>query len=192
MFSGGDRSVAEICGASSGAQIGKSAPDRIVAVQGGESADIQALLSSLAEHWRASGLKVVGVVEDITPGVRKACGGSLLRNVRSGARYPLYQDLGPHSTACCLDPAGVAAACQDIISEMDACDVVILSKFGKLEAERSGLLDAFVRAGFLDKPVLTSASPTFSPSYLGFVGQFGALAPADEHSLNAWMSRHRP
>lgn len=135
---------------------------------------------------------MVGVVEDITPGVRKACGGSILRNVCSGVRYPLYQDLGPHSTACCLNPSGIAEACQDVIREMDACDVVVLSKFGKLEAERAGLLDAFVRAGFLSKPVLTSASPAFSPSYLGFVGPFGALAPADESYLKAWMSRQWP
>src|SRR5262249_10939373 len=158
-------------------KTGPSDCDCFVAVQGGESADIQGLLSSLAKHWRASGLRVAGVVEDITPGVRKACGGSVLRNLRSGLTYRLYQDLGAHSTACCLDPAGVAEACQDVLRDLEVCDVVILSKFGKLEAERSGLLDAFVRAGLLSKPVLTSASPTFSASYLSFVGQFGRLAP---------------
>jgi len=166
-----------------------SAAHRIVAIQGGGSGDIQRLMSLLAEHWRASGLRVTGVVEDVTPAVRKARGGSLLRNLSSGACYPLYQDLGPHSTACCLNPAGLAEACQAVIDDMDQSDVVVLSKFGKLEAERSGLFDAFVHAGMLNKCVLTSASPTFSASYSSFVGTFGRLVPADAAYLTAWARR---
>lgn len=161
----------------------------VVALQGAESAVIQSMLAAVAEAWSAKGLRVAGVVEDIQPGLPKACGGAGLRNLTSGASYSLYQDLGPHSTACCLDAAGVAEACHDVVGDLKECDIVVLSKFGKLEADRGGLLQAFIDAAAMNKPVLTSVSPTFTASYLSFVGEFGAVFPADEDVVSSWVRR---
>lgn len=138
-------------------------------------------------------MRVAGVVEEASHGVRKRDGGSALRNLRSGARYALYQDLGPHSTACCLDQRGIADACQHVIDDLAHSDIVVLSKFGKLEAERGGLLQAFVAAALIEKPVITAVAPGFSARYLAFVGPFGSVVPADEEALHAWAqaSRHR-
>lgn len=144
------------------------------------------MLSSLASRWTASGLRVAGLVEITHHGVRKANGGSTLRSVHSNEHFELYQDLGPLSTACCLNPTGVANACQAILSRLEACDIVVLSKFGKLEAERGGLFQAFVVAAMQGKPVLTSVAPTFQSAYLSFVGSLGAIVSPDETYLNAW------
>lgn len=161
----------------------------IIALQGAEAAVIQSMLVAVAEDWRAKGLRVAGVVEDIQVGVPKACGGASLRNLNSGMSYTLYHDLGPHSTACCLNPAGVADACQDVVGELYECDFVVLSKFGKLEAERGGLMQAFIDAAAMNKPVLTSVSPVFTACYLRFVGDLGAVFPADEDVVSSWMTR---
>lgn len=161
----------------------------VVALQGTESAIIQSMLAAMADTWRSNGLHVAGVVEDIQPGLPKACGGASLRNLGSGASYSLYQDLGPHSTACCLDAAGVAEACHDVVGDIEQCDIVVLSKFGKLEADRGGLLQAFIDAAAMNKPVLTSVSPMFTASYLSFVGEFGAVFPADEDVVSSWVRR---
>lgn len=159
---------------------------RIVAVQGADGGAIQDLLATLARRWTADGRRIVGVVEETRPGLRKSAGGAFLRNLRTGGLYDIYQDLGPQSTACCLDASEFAEACPDILQDLSTCDAVVLSKFGKLEAERSGLLAAFTAAALLEKPVITSVSPMFADCYLAFVGQFGAIVPPDEESLHAW------
>lgn len=163
----------------------------IVAVQGAASPEIQALLARLARRWTADGVRVAGVVEETSQGVRNRHGGSLLRNLHSGTRYSLYQDLGPHSTACCLDQRGVAEACQHVIADLPMCDVVVLSKFGKLETERGGLLQAFIAAALLEKPVVTAVSPAYTACYLAFVDPVGAIAPPDEEALYAWGRKTR-
>ena len=159
---------------------------RIIAVQGDASCAVQDLLAKLAGRWAADGHRVVGVVEETHPGARKSNGGAILRNLRTGAGYEIYQDLGPQSTACCLDARGFAEACQHVIDDLPACDVVVLSKFGKLESERGGLIAAFTAAALLEKPVITAVSPAFSACYLAFVGPFGAVVPPDEADLQAW------
>jgi len=163
-----------------------SPPTRIVAVSGGDGIAIQELLTRLTHRWTAGGAHVAGVVEETSPGLPKSCGGARLRNLRTGAAYEIYQDLGPRSTACCLDARGFAEACQHVIDDIADCDVVVLSKFGKLEADRGGLLAAFTAAALLEKPVLTAVSPTFVDSYRAFVGPFGGFAPPDEETLYAW------
>lgn len=159
---------------------------RIVAVAGADGIAIQELLTRLAQRWMAGGVRVAGVVEETSPGLPKSCGGARLRNLRTAAAYEIYQDLGPRSTACCLDARGFAEACQHVVDDIAECDVVVLSKFGKLEADRGGLLAAFTAAALLEKPVLTAVSPAFADSYRGFVGPFGGFVPPDEDMLHAW------
>jgi hypothetical protein len=129
---------------------------------------------------------VAGVIEETAEGVRKGSGGSRLRNLATGATYAIYQDLGPHSTACCLDARGFAEACQHVVDGIAECDIVVLSKFGKLESERGGLLAAFAAAALLEKPVITAISPTFNASYVAFVGPYGEIVPPSETDLYAW------
>jgi Protein of unknown function (DUF2478) len=84
-----------------------------------------------------------------------------VRDVSDGAIFSIGQDLGPGSAACNLDPAGLAQACHAVECAIArGVDLVILSKFGKLEAQRRGLTDAF-RAAFAARlPILTSVSPS--------------------------------
>lgn len=159
---------------------------RIAGIKGESSPRIQDLLGTLARAWQARGVRVTGLVEQHNEGLRKACGGSILRDIESGNQHRLYQELRPLSTACCLDASGVAEACQSILARIPDADVVILSKFGKLEAGNAGLIEAFIKAAEHNKPVLTSVAPAFGDSYLDFVGPWGTLIPADEEALEFW------
>lgn len=159
---------------------------RIVAVQGASGDAIQSMLARLAARWAVDGTRVAGVIEASVVGARKGSGGACLRNLGTRTTHAIYQDLGPLSTACCLDARGFADACQQVIDQMEACDIVVISKFGKLESERGGLLSAFAAAALLEKPVITAVSPAFHDSYLAFVGPYGTVVPPDEEGLYAW------
>jgi hypothetical protein len=131
----------------------------IAVVQGSDGAAIQRLLADVLEAaWRPP--RIVGVIELPERDEPGACGLATLRNIVDGRGFTLFQDLGTGSTACALDPAGVteacAAVCRDIAS---GCDLVLLSKFGKLEAEGGGgLVPAFVAAIEAGVPIVTAVS----------------------------------
>ncbi|GLS42753.1 hypothetical protein GCM10007884_07380 [Methylobacterium brachythecii] len=115
-----------------------------------------------------------------------------LRDLRTGTDYVTEQDLGPGSTACRLIADGIMDACASVQRQILAgCDIVILSKFGKLEAKRTGLVAAFTAAVETETPVLTAVSPTFVEQWSRFAGNLAAYAPPSLIPLNAWWAGFR-
>ncbi|WP_158810196.1 DUF2478 domain-containing protein [Beijerinckia sp. L45] len=99
----------------------------------------------------------------------------------------MSQDLGSGSRSCQLDATGVVAACEDLRQQIIAgCDLVVISKFGKLEAGRGGLTSAFAAAAEADIPILTAVSPAFNKEWLAFVGSLATFLPAEADALDDW------
>src|SRR5262249_21250311 len=134
---------------------------KIAVVQGAASAEVQDLFKALSEHWRAS-VRLAGVVAEDHGLPDRACSAGYLRNLGSDQRFAIFQDLGPGSKGCHLDGAGMSMAAEAVQRDIaSGCDLVVLSKFGKLEANGGGLRDAFSAAIGAGVPVLTSVSATF-------------------------------
>jgi hypothetical protein len=157
-------------------------PPRIAAIQGAANAVVQDAMRRFALRWAARGVTIAGLIEGSTEKRR-----GWLENIRSGRRYPLFQDLGPMATACHLDGDGLVRACADIAEEIDrGCDLVALSKFGQLEALRSGLTDAFALAVARDIPILTAVSPTYQAAWEAFSAPLGIIVPPEDAALDRW------
>lgn len=165
----------------------------ILALQGGDREAIQSLLAETARRLAAQGVRVLGVVEHLTPGC--AHEDVLLLDLVSGETNRLHQDLGPGAAGCSLDPAGLAAASAGVeraIAERlaeggDLSDtVVMLSKFGRQEAEGRGLTAAFHAAVAGELCVITSVSPGITAEWASFAGDLAQLRPAVPASIDAW------
>jgi nucleoside-triphosphatase THEP1 len=165
-----------------------STTDRIATVTGADSSTVQRLLATSVAGWRASGARVVGVIAEGHGITDRTCGAGFLRDIASGKAYPIYRETAPSRTTCHLDAAGVDAACADIIDQVSASDLVILSKFGKLEAMREGLARAFEVAIAAGKPVLTTVSEKHRCAWKSFAPEAICLV-ADEAALQAWWKR---
>ena len=158
---------------------------RIVAVQGGARNLIQALLSQLAVSWRDRGLRIAGVVEEFT--YENARETVVLRDLKSGASFPLHQDLGSGSTSCSLNSAGLAAACLSVETAIEqGCDFVIISKFGKMEASGGGLVGAFHAAIAADRPIVTSVSYSLTEAWSGFANPLTMFVEPDYDPIETW------
>lgn len=163
---------------------------RILAIAGADRVSIQSVLRRAASHFTAAGWHVMGAVEEIEPDGERAW----VRDLVSGVSHPLTQDLGPGAAGCSLDPAGLAAACALVQSAIDGWAlgaggrraIVILSKFGRQEAEGRGLTHAFHAAVAADLPVLTSVSPVVQEAWAAFTGPLARTAPADLADVLAW------
>ena len=165
---------------------------RIAAVQGASSPTIQGALSAFAQRLRAQGLRVAGVIEVSRCDDEGACKSLSVQDLESGETFPISQKLGAGSEACNLDPSGLAIACgrvEDAIHR--GVDVVVLSKFGKLEAARSGLCDAFRAAMLADVPVITAVSPPVVDDWNRFAGELSEIVDAHVDALTAWWQAQR-
>jgi hypothetical protein len=165
---------------------------RVAVVQGAGTTVVQDLLRRFAAQLEG-GARLAGVIEDPAPETEGPCVGGDLRSLSDGRRFQLMQDLGPGSDACRLDAGGVVSAADAVQQGIAAgCDLVILNKFGKIEAERSGLAPAFASAIEAGLPILTSVSPRFADAWDQFAAPLYVILPPDMPALEAWWRGVRP
>jgi len=69
----------------------------------------------------------------------RSCAAGFLRDLASNARFSMYLETSPSDTSCHLDGSVVDAACMALLGQIETSDVVVLSKFGKLEGTGSGV-----------------------------------------------------
>ncbi|MFO1469268.1 MAG: DUF2478 domain-containing protein [Steroidobacteraceae bacterium] len=113
-----------------------AAPGQIASVTGADSATVQVLFAATVAHWRASGGRRPA------RGTRWTSRSDLYRRRSAGHRlgraFQIYFDDTAPGVMCDLDASGVEAACAGLLGQLTKCDVVVLGKFGKLEAAQIG------------------------------------------------------
>lgn len=160
--------------------------NRVAVVQGAPSAAIQQMFRAVADHWQPT-VHIVGVVSEDHGLPDRQCRAGYLRSIVSGTRYPIFRDFGSGSAACHLEEEGAFAAAVAVEKDIIAgCDLVLLSKFGKLEAAGQGLLKAFTAALAADVPVLTSVSRAFEIAWRAFAAPHFDILPAEAEPIETW------
>lgn len=163
---------------------------RIAVRQGASSANIRRCLAAVASGLAADGVRLAESIE--TAGGAGSGGGSpMLRDPTTGAEYPITRDLGAGSTACAMDPAGLAAAGFAVRRTIaDGADLVLLGKFGTLEAAGGCLRDAFAATAIAAIPVPSSVAPALSEPRTAFAGPVPArlALPADHDAVPEWWA----
>jgi hypothetical protein len=161
--------------------------ERIGVVRGTSGAQVQDVFRALAERWRGS-VRLAGLIAEDHGLPDRACSAGFLRNVASGERFSIFHDLGPGSTVCHLDGMGALTAAQSVQRDIAAgCDLVLLNKFGKLEADGAGLFAAFSAVLDTGIPLLTSLPPAFEPAWTKLTGRPFSIVRADVDEIGAWL-----
>jgi nucleoside-triphosphatase THEP1 len=161
---------------------GKSA---IAAVTGADSQHVQTLFAAAVADWRAAGVNVVGVIAETHGLADRTCSAGILRDIVSGNPFSMYLEVVPSNTSCHLDAAGVNAASAGLLHQVQMGDLVVLSKFGKLEATGSGLVSAFEAAIAAGKPVLTTVSDKHRNAWRALAPD-AIFLPAEQTAIQAW------
>ncbi|TXL71114.1 DUF2478 domain-containing protein [Vineibacter terrae] len=165
---------------------------KIAVVQGMQGAVVQDLFRVLAARWQGCA-RLAGVIAEDHGLPGRACSAGYLRSLASGERFAIFQDLGPGSAGCHLAGDGALAAAAAVRRDIaTGCDLVLLSKFGKLEANGGGLRDAFGAAIEAQVPVLTSVSPAQLAAWKAFAAPLFTVVPADADRIDAWRRSVRP
>jgi hypothetical protein len=157
-----------------------------IAVVQGPGPVVQVLFRTLAERWQGEA-RVVGAIAEDHGLPDRACSAGYLRSLADGARYPIFQDLGRGSQTCHLAGDGALVAGAAVAKDIETgCDLVILSKFGKLEAGGGGLREAFAAAIEAGVPVLTTVAASQAAPWEAFAAPLFAPVAAEPDAINAW------
>lgn len=157
---------------------------KIAVIANREGQDSQALLAEAAAGWRAAGARVAGVLAEDSE-AEGTCSAGFLRDIASGRKFSIHLDMATAGTTCHLDAAGLDDACRGLLSQITSADVVLFSKFGKMEAARQGLWAAFTAAAAAGKPLLTTVSSRHVDAWTAFAPAAAWLAP-DGRSIEQW------
>ena len=163
----------------------------IAVVRGGSNADVEQTFRTLVDRWRPT-VRLAGLVSEGHGLADRACNAGFLRNIATAERFSIFHDLGPDSTVCHLDGAGALTAAGAVRRDIAAgCELVVLSKFGKLEAAGEGLAGAFKTALDARIPLVTSVSPALEDAWKRFTGRPFVILPADPIEIDAWWRAAR-
>lgn len=169
--------------------MAESAP--ICVVSGAEGSAVQEFIAATAASLRTAGANVVGVVGEEHGLPDRACTAGFLRDIASGARFAMYREVPEPGRTCHIDADGVEAACAAVIPQIAASDLVVLNKFGKLEAAGQGLWPVIAAAKAAGKPVMLAVSRRHAEAF-GTVAPGAVVVAPDGAAFARWWSAAGP
>ena len=150
----------------------------------------QTLLKEAVEFWQSRGTRLVELIEETHSLPDRPCSAGILRDIVTGLPYSIQLDEPQPDKTCHIDPSGAGRACAAVLSQMNKCDLVVLSKFGKLEASGDGLFRAFMAAIDAGTPILTTVSPRHLPAWNAFAPKATTLAAEMDALQDWWVAVH--
>jgi len=162
-------------------------PPRLAAVLYGPGDDADVLLDDFAQGLLQRGVRVGGIVQRNTRNDVGRKSGMDVIDLGNGDTISICQDLGSGSTACKLDAAGLAEAGMAVHRAIAAhADLIVINKFSKQEASRSGLRGELADAITSGIPVLTAVPQKCIEDWRSFAGEFGTLLPPSRSAMDEW------
>ncbi len=137
---------------------------------------------------RSAGLTVAGLVQLNTFVRNPSKCDMAVEELFSGTVLQLSEDRGPEARGCRLDRSILAAASAlllDALSENP--DILVLNKFGKIEAEGTGLRDVLAKAVELGVPIIVGVPFRNLDQWRNFVGDLAEECTVCSPQLREWL-----
>ena len=160
-------------------------PSPILAVVYGSGEEPDAMLARFADRLRACGIATAGIVQrnPVVPG-RARCNMEI-EILPAGERLLISEDRGAGARGCRLDPGMLLAAVAQAQARLAAgAEILILNRFGKLEAEGGGGRDLIAAAVAQAVPVLVAVPWRNIDAFRAFAGEFASEMPIT--AFQAW------
>lgn len=132
-----------------------------------EGPRVDDLLLGMAEGLRARGASVAGFVQERRSAPDCGCPGILLHDLATGAAHDISEQRGPGASGCNLDWAALTERAADLeraVAER-APALVIVSRFGKAEAEGRGFCGVIETCLERAVPVLVAYRAAFGDAW---------------------------
>ncbi|WP_050631727.1 DUF2478 domain-containing protein [Bradyrhizobium viridifuturi] len=172
---------------------GEQTRQDLVAIVYADEAYPQLTFEGLVTECRKRGLRIAGVLQhSICPDLSRHCNVAL-EELTTGLRTNLFEDRGPGASGCRLDAAALAEVNAQVARSLDtASELLILNKFGKVEAEGRGLLDLVAIAVDRGVPVIIGVPVRNLDAWRRFSGGLELELSSDLSAALDWLNRRFP
>uniref|UniRef100_UPI003340D058 DUF2478 domain-containing protein n=1 Tax=Castellaniella defragrans TaxID=75697 RepID=UPI003340D058 len=110
-------------------------------------------------------------------------------DLENGDIYPISQDLGKESRACCLNPGALLAAGVVLRRAIDGgADLVVVNRFGTLEANGGGFSAEMLELMSRGRALLTIVSESYLDAWREFTGGMAVELPPDVGAMLEWFA----
>jgi len=149
--------------------------------------DADALLAQVVARQRALGRRVRGLLMTYPDPAAGCASKMVLVDIEHGTPYLVSQPMGSGSSACRGDPQGFAQASGVLRAALaDAPDLVVVNRFGSLEAEGGGFVAELLELMAHGIPLLTAVNERYLPAWQHFSGGAAEL-PMDAAAVERWL-----
>ena len=161
---------------------------KIAYTMAGQRGDLNLLLAGVAERLAGLGYRVCGSVQvDTDRTDRRRCDMDL-RVLPGGRVIRISQDRGGGSRGCHLDGGALESAAGLVEAAVaQGCDMLIVNKFGKHEAEGRGFRQVIAETAAAGLPVLVGVNALNEAAFLEFSGGLAVRLEASQAMLTHWL-----
>lgn len=164
-------------------------PAPILAVVYTDGIATDRFLADLGYSLRSAGVRVAGLVQ-LNSFVRDPVKCDMeLEELLSGTVLQLSEDRGREARGCRLDRSVLAEAAALLIRAIERKpDILVLNKFGKSEADGTGLRDPLARAAEQCIPLVVGVPFRNLDQWRLFAGELAQECEADAAAVRHWLS----
>ncbi|RJF66123.1 DUF2478 domain-containing protein [Rhodopseudomonas palustris] len=173
-----------------GYTLGRSGRPSILALVYSDGAAACRMISEFGYRLRDNGVAIAGIVayhatRDGTPRCDME-----IEELSSRIILQLADDQTPQAAGCRVDPAAMQDAAALISASFQKCpELLIVNKFGQLEAGGGGLADAITEAVDLGIPVIVGVPERHIARWREFTNGLAEEAMIDSPRIQHWLSR---
>jgi len=132
---------------------------------------------------RGRGVKVAGLVQE--PGAEDH--DQHVRDLTTGERLPIMQDLGAEARGCAVDPAAIAVAARMLDrARAERPGLLVVNRFGRLESEGAGMIAEIGAAVSEGEAVLIAVPARYGDAWNAFADGLDAQMRPELSELERW------
>lgn len=149
--------------------------------------DVDAALAAAVATLRREGLRIGGLLQELGAPIGPRRHEMHLRVLATGVRLRLDDPRGPAVQGCTLDADALARAAMELRAAVRAePDLLVVSRFGKQEAQGTGMRAEIAEAVLSGIPVLVAVKQSLLADWEAFLAAPAVVLPASEAAIVAW------
>ena len=152
------------------------------------------VLARALEPLRERGTELAGVLQrDAAPLADRHPCDLLLEDLASGEVTAIAEQRGAHARGCRLDVGLLTEVAEEVLASLrdGAPRLLVVNKFGKIEADGGGLRGAIAEAVGLGIPVLVGVPARNLDRWRAFAGPLAEEIAPDTAAIAGWLAGHR-
>lgn len=146
-----------------------------------------ALIATAVALLRPTALRLAGTVQTDVPRPGRSLCDMELSVLPAGPVFRINQDRGEAARGCRLDGSALEGAVVAVAAALPGAEVLIVNKFGKLEAQGRGYVPLIAEAMVRDLPVLIGVNGLNLPDLMVFCDGLAKALPADPAAIANWI-----